>query len=138
MGRVSQLVASALRLSSDTRSGWIIVRINSRVEARFLPIPLQWNNDSSIPETGQVNQVVDGFIVPGVAECRKPVIGESLDWAPDQRKSGWKLVFEAISGCVTRLKAFVGKVAHLCRVYKTCHDTPYSGKELRTQRGKEL
>jgi hypothetical protein len=79
MGRVSQLVASALRLSSDTRSGWIIVRINSRVEAHFLSIPLQWNNDSSIPETGQVNQVMDGFIVPGVAECRKPVIGESLD-----------------------------------------------------------
>ena len=31
-------------------------------------------------------------------------------------------------------RTFVGKVAHLCRVYKTCHDTPYSGKELRTQR----
>ena len=94
MGRVSQLVAFALRGSSDTRSGWIIVRINSRVEARFLPIPLQWNNDSSITETRQVNQVVDRFIVPGVAKCRKPVIGESLDWAPDQRKSGRKLVFE--------------------------------------------
>ena len=30
-------------------------------------------------------------------------------------------------GCVTRLKTFVGKVAHLSRVYKMCHDTPCSG-----------
>ena len=45
---------------------------------------------------------------------------------------------EVDPGCVTRLKTFVGKVVHLCRVYKTCHDTPCSGKELRSQRGKGL
>ena len=42
------------------------------------------------------------------------------------------ILLEADPGCVTRLKTFVEKVAHLCRVYKMCHDTPYSGKELRS------
>ena len=31
-------------------------------------------------------------------------------------------------------RTFVGKVAHLSRVYKMCHDTPYSRSELRTLR----
>ena len=43
------------------------------------------------------------------------------------KEVGMGIPCTGIPDCVTRLKTFVGKVAHLCRVYKTCHDTPYSG-----------
>ena len=43
------------------------------------------------------------------------------------KEVGTGILHEVDPGCVTRLKTFVGKVAHLCRVYKTCHDTPYFG-----------
>ena len=33
-------------------------------------------------------------------------------------------------------KTYVGKVAHLLRVYKTCHDTPYSREWNYNRRGK--
>ena len=48
------------------------------------------------------------------------------------KEVGTGKLLEIDPGFVTRLKTFVGKVAHLCRVYKTYHDTPYSGKELRS------
>ena len=43
------------------------------------------------------------------------------------KEVGTRITRPGILDCVTRLKMFVGKVAHLSRVYKTCHDTPCSG-----------
>ena len=48
------------------------------------------------------------------------------------KEVGMGILCKVDPGCVTRLKTFVGKVAHLCRVYKMYHDTHYSEKELRS------
>ena len=68
-----------------------------------------------------------GFVVMGDYGVKK-----ASDWRVFRlglllKEVGTGILCKVDPGCVTRLKTFVGKVAHLCRVYKRVMILPVPG-----------